>query len=328
MLDLEINKRVDMTTVITGGAGFIGSHFVHRLIGQGSKVTVVDNFSSGSRDFLAPHLNDSDLLQLIEVDVEDTDELAKACVGASRIIHLASNPDIARAATEPRVDFLQGTCLTESALEVARINKIPKFILASGSGVYGDAGVTVLGEDSKLNPISTYGASKLAGEALLSAYCYMFGVQGTVFRFANVVGPRQTHGITYDLVTKLRTDSHRLVVLGDGSQSKSYLHVEDIVSGVLSLSDSQSSSFDVFNLANDGNITVKEIVGIVLEEMNLNENVTSIEYGQSPQGWKADVPVVRMESLKARNLGWKPTHSSFEAIKEAARARVAETLTL
>jgi UDP-glucose 4-epimerase len=185
-----------------------------------------------------------------------------------------------------------------------------------------------LGEDSKLNPISTYGASKLAGEALLSAYCYMFGLQGTVFRFANVVGPRQTHGITYDLVTKLRKESHRLVVLGDGSQSKSYLHVEDVVSGVLSLSDSQSSSFDVFNLANDGNITVREIVEIVLEEMNLNVNATSIEYGQSPQGWKADVPVVRMESLKARNLGWKPTRSSFEAITEAAKARVAETLTL
>jgi len=314
-----------MTTVITGGAGFIGSHFVHRLISQGDHVTVVDNLSSGKLEFLYPHLSDSDLLSVVNLDVENTEGLVEITSGASRIIHLASNPDIAKAATDPRVDFLQGTCLTESALEAARINGIPKFILASGSGVYGDAGQIVLNEDSKLNPISTYGASKLAGETLLSAYCFMFGIRGTAFRFANVVGPRQTHGITHDLVSKLRANRERLTVLGDGSQSKSYLHVDDIVSGVLALSTKQDLAFDVFNLANDGNISVKEIVNLVLEHMNLDDSTTNIEFGNTPQGWKADVPIVRMDSTKARSGGWVPTKSSHEAISEAIKARISET---
>lgn len=314
-----------MTTVITGGAGFIGSHFVHRLISQGDNVTVVDNLSSGKLEFLEPHLSNSERLSVINLDIENTERLVEVTFGASRIIHLASNPDIAKAATDPRVDFLQGTCLTESALEAARINGIPKFVLASGSGVYGDAGQLVLSEDSKLNPISTYGASKLAGESLLSAYCFMFGIRGTAFRFANVVGPRQTHGITYDLVSKIRANKKHLTVLGDGSQSKSYLHVDDIVSGVLALSASQEVAFDVFNLANDGNISVKEIVDLVLEHMNLDNSTTDVVFGNTPQGWKADVPVVKMDSTKARTGGWAPTRSSHQAISEAIKARIFET---
>jgi UDP-glucose 4-epimerase len=317
-----------MTTVILGGAGFIGSHFVHRLLSQGSRVVVVDNFTSGKLEFLNPHLPQSDGLSVIHLDVEDTKNLVEVTSGASCIIHLASNPDIAKAATDPRVDFLQGTCLTESALEAARINGIPKFILASGSGVYGDAGSIVLSEESKLNPISTYGASKLAGESLLSAYCYMFGIQGTAFRFANVVGSRQTHGITYDLVSRLRVNQENLTVLGDGSQSKSYLHVEDVISGVLDLSSKQESAYEVFNLANDKNISVKEIVNLVLTHMGLDTNTTNIEFGNSPQGWKADVPIVRMDSSKARNRGWVPTKSSHEAISEAIKSRIQETISL
>jgi UDP-glucose 4-epimerase len=314
-----------MLTAITGGAGFIGSHFVEYLTSQGNRVLVLDNFSSGKRSYLQPFELNSDLLEIQELDIGNTKELTKSLVGVDRIIHLASNPDIARAALDPRIDFLNGTCLTESVIEAARICEIPEIIYASGSGVYGDAGQKLLFENSPLIPISTYGASKLAGESLLSAYSYMFGIKSTVFRFANVVGSRQTHGITFDLVSKIRKNPSQLEILGNGSQYKSYLHVSDVVKGVLSLSETSKEKFDLFNLANIDNISVSEIAFLVLELFGINPENIELNFGRTDRGWKADIPIVNMSSDYARSRGWNSTFNSKQSIVKAIESRIKET---
>ncbi len=219
---------------IVGGAGFIGSHFVDRLLAERvDGVTVFDNFSSGRRWHLEAHADDR-RLRVVEADVRDLDDLVKAMAGADTVIHLASNPDIARAATDPAVDFDQGTLLTHHVVEAARRSSVPRMLYASGSGVYGDLGEIEAGEDhGPLIPVSTYGASKLAGEALIASYCFMFDLSACVFRFGNVVGPHQTHGVGYDFIRRLLEDPAELTILGDGTQSKSYVHVSDIVDAVL-----------------------------------------------------------------------------------------------
>ncbi|MGH6877325.1 MAG: NAD-dependent epimerase/dehydratase family protein [Rhizomicrobium sp.] len=212
---------------IVGGAGFIGSHFVDRLLSDDAveAVTVFDNFSSGRAWHLEHHGADA-RLGVVEADVRHLDDLVKAMGGSDTVIHLASNPDIARAATEPAVDFDQGTLLTHHVVEAARLTGVALVLYASGSGVYGDLGDVEATEDfGPLVPVSTYGASKLAGEALIASYCFMFDLNACVFRFGNVVGPRQTHGVGYDFVRRLLEDPAELHILGDGRQSKSYVHV-------------------------------------------------------------------------------------------------------
>ncbi len=221
-------------TCIVGGAGFIGSHFVTRLLESDSVETVVvyDNFTSGRQWHLATHTSDR-RLQVKAGEVADFDGLRTAMAGADAVIHLASNPDIARAATQPAVDFDEGTFLTHRVVEAARQAEVGCILYASGSGVYGDLGHVEVSEDhGPLVPISTYGASKLAGEALIASYCHMFGMSGYAFRFGNVVGARQTHGVGYDFLRRLIDDVTQLTILGDGSQSKSYVHVSDVVDAV------------------------------------------------------------------------------------------------
>ena len=220
---------------IAGGAGFIGSHFMDRLLSDSSVtvVTLYDNFSSG-REWHYEHQRQDVRLRVIRGDVKDIDALTSAIQGHDLVIHLASNPDIARAATEPEIDFREGTLLTNNVVEAMRRSGTKTILYASGSGVYGDLGDLEIDENhGPLIPISTYGASKLAGEALISSYCHMFDFTGRAFRFGNVVGPRQTHGVGYDFLRQLLKTPHRLRILGDGTQSKSYIHVRDVVEAVL-----------------------------------------------------------------------------------------------
>ena len=196
-------------------------------------------------------------------------------------------------------------------------------VYASGSGVYGDQGAAELDESfGPLLPVSTYGAGKLAGEALISAYCHLFGLRGVAFRFANVVGPRQTHGVVYDFVRKLLRDPTRLEVLGDGSQSKSYIHVDDVLDAVLLLAADPPTPFDVFNAATEDYVTVREIAGVVVEAMGLSD--VELAFGDTPGGWKGDVPVVRFSSAKLRRRGWANRHTSREALRASAQALLGE----
>jgi UDP-glucose 4-epimerase len=308
---------------LIGGAGFIGSHITEALLLEKKSVTVIDNFCSGTIGHLKNYLSNSSL-RIMELNVENTNKLCDAVKGSRVIIHLASNPDIAKAINEPRIDFTQGTILTESVAEAARISNVQKILYASGSGVYGDAGQTLLNENSPLNPISTYGASKLASEALLSSYSYMFGIETVAFRFANVVGPKQTHGVAYDFIKRLLHDQTRLTVMGDGFQEKAYIHVSDIVSAVLSFSDQQLAYYDVYNVSNRDYLSVNSIAEIVFSVLGLKKHLVDIQYTGGAKGWKADVPVVRLDPTKIEQTGWVAKLTSAEAMLSAVRAMYEE----
>jgi UDP-glucose 4-epimerase len=309
---------------VAGGAGFIGSHLVRALLEDATmEVVAYDNLVSGSRSRLEEALADP-RATLVVGDIEDIEQLGRAMAGCDQIYHFAANPDIARAMTDPTIDFWQGTRLTSNVVEAARTNGASRITFASGSGVYGDQGALEVDETfGPLVPISTYGASKLGCESLLAAYSHMFGLQSVAFRFANVVGPAQTHGVTFDFVRRLRADPTRLRILGDGSQSKSYIHVTDVVSAMLTLNAQNWEGFDVFNVGTDDYITVSEIADLVVDRMGLRD--VSYEYTGGTRGWKGDVPVVRFRSEKLRSLGWRNAFSSRQALIESIDANIAET---
>jgi len=306
---------------IVGGAGFIGSHFTDRLMPDASVagVTLYDNFSSGRQWHYEKHTSDP-RFRVVRGDVKDIDTLIAAMTGHHVVIHLASNPDIARAATEPDIDFREGTQLTNNVVEAMRRSGTSTILYASGSGIYGDLGEQELSEDhGPLIPISTYGASKLAGEALISSYCHMFEFTGRAYRFGNVVGPRQTHGVGFDFLRQLLKNPKTLRILGDGTQSKSYIHVHDIVDAVL-LGESRSRTrFAVYNVATDY-ITVKEIAALAAECAGLDPAQVSFEYTGGDRGWKGDIPIVRLSANRIRSLGWTSHRSSREALRDSMLA--------
>jgi UDP-glucose 4-epimerase len=309
--------------MIVGGAGFIGSHFTDALLSDpgATRVTLYDNFTSGNEWHYAHHLRDSRLL-VVRGDANDQDHLAEAMCGHDLVIHLASNPDIAAAMTDPAIDFDEGTRITHNVVEAMRRARVPMIAYASGSGVYGDLGEFEPTEDhGPLTPVSTYGASKLAGEALISAYAHMFDLRGLAFRFGNVVGRRQTHGVGFDFIRRLREDPAHLTVLGDGSQSKSYVLVSDIVAAVLLAVDAAPTApFTVFNVATGDYVTVRDIVGLALEVARLDGQGIDVVYGTEPRGWKGDVPVVRLNTDKIRQLGWRPSTGSAGALRASMQA--------
>jgi UDP-glucose 4-epimerase len=309
---------------VVGGAGFIGSHFVDRLLGLSTTevVRVYDNFSSGRRWHLERHAEDP-RLEVVEGEVEDISRLTNALTGLDTVIHLASNPDIARAMTDPTVDFHQGTALTHNVVEAARRASVRQILYASGSGVYGDLGDEVAKEDyGPLLPISTYGASKLAGEALIASYAHMFDVTGVAFRFGNVVGPRQTHGVGFDFVRKLLKEPTELRILGDGTQSKSYIHVDDVVNAVLVAAVRGARPYSVYNVATGDYTTVSEIAQMAVEVVGTRG--TRFVYAGGDRGWKGDVPVVRLNTDLIRDLPWANSRTTSEALRSSLRSMLAD----
>ena len=309
--------------IIVGGAGFIGSHFTDALLAdeRTARLTLYDNFSSGQEWHYAEHASDR-RLEVVRGDANDLEMLCEAMAGHDLVIHLASNPDIAAAMTNPAIDFDQGTMITHHVVEAMRRTGVPRIAYASGSGVYGDLGELEAAEDhGPLIPVSTYGASKLAGEMLISAYAYMFDMQGRIFRNGNVVGRRQTHGVGFDFVRRLRADPTRLTVLGDGSQSKSYILATDVVAAILTALDAGlEQPFRSFNVATGDYVTVREIVQQALDVLGLDPAETRVEYGTEPRGWKGDVPVVRLSTERIRALGWRPTKGSASALRASMEA--------
>lgn len=311
-----------MKAFVTGGAGFIGSHLVSRLLKSDGteRVVVYDNFTSGQRSYLRPALSDG-RLSVVEADLKDVGPLRQAMVGCDTIFHLAANPDIAKAITQPEIDFWEGTYLTQNVLEAMRQTGAARIFYTSGSGVYGEDPTVDFPESyGPCIPISTYGASKLASESLIAAYCHMFGLVARVFRFANVVGPRQTHGVGYDFIRRLRSDATALRILGDGTQKKSYIHVDDVLEAIFLVAAKAIEPYEVFNVATDDYVTVHQIADLAAGIAGLRPDAVRYDFTGGDRGWKGDVPIVRFDCSKIKALGWRSRRSSTEALGNAMEA--------
>src|SRR5436190_9430451 len=311
-----------MKALVTGGAGFIGSHLIGRLLKseRSERVVVYDNFTSGQRSYLRDLTSDR-RLSVVEADLKDVDRIREAMDGCETVFHLAANPDIAKAITQPDIDFWEGTYLTQNVVEAMRQTGATRLFYTSGSGVYGEAPAVDFPESyGPCIPISTYGASKLASESLIAAYCHLFGIRARVFRFANVVGPRQTHGVGYDFIRRLKSDPTALRILGDGTQKKSYVHVDDVLEAIFLVAANPGESYDVFNVATDDYITVRQIADLAVTIAGLRPKEVRYEFSGGDRGWKGDVPIVRFDCSKIKGLGWRNRRSSGEALRDAMEA--------
>jgi len=310
--------------LVTGGAGFIGSHLVDRLMGMGYFVRVVDNLSSGSLENIKPWFRNS-RFEFVHGDLKSL-SVAKNCVsGVDVVFHLAANPEVRVEEAEPKVHFRENLLVTFNVLEAMRESKTAHVIVFfSSSTVYGEpTSFPTSEEHGPLLPISVYGASKLGCESLVSSYCHVFGIRSIIFRLANIVGGRSAHGVVVDFIRKLQRNPKELEILGDGNQGKSYLHVKDFVDAVfLALRSflSGERAVEVYNVGSLDQIDVKHIAQIVTEEMELQNVKFELTGGvDGGRGWRGDVKTMLLSCDRLMNLNWKPILDSEEAIRLSCR---------
>ena len=289
--------------IVTGAAGFIGSTLVDRLLKDGNLVVGVDNFSTGQRRFLNDALMNPNF-RLIEMDILDLDALKVAFTGGEAVFHLAANADVRFGTDHPRRDLEQNTIATYNVLEAMRTNGIKKIAFSSTGSVYGEAPVVPTPEDGPF-PIQTslYGASKAAGEGLISAYCEGFGFQACIFRFVSILGERYTHGHVFDFCQKLKADPTCLPVLGNGKQRKSYLYVQDCIDAILLAMSKAPNKVNIFNLGIDDYVEVNDSIGWICNELGVTP---SLEYSGGDRGWVGDNPFIFLDTKKIQALGWTP----------------------
>lgn len=309
----------DRSILVTGGAGFIGSHLVDRLV-ESNRVTVLDNFSSGKREFIEGHI-ESPNFSLIEADLRDREAVESALAGIDLVFHLAANPDVKIGAEDTRTHLDQNVIATYNLLESMRWAGVAEIAFTSTSTVYGEAGVVPTPEGyGPLLPISLYGASKLACEALISAFCGTFDMRAWIFRFANIIGERGTHGVIVDFIKKLEADPRTLEILGSGGQRKSYLLIEDCVDAMIFSVSSASDRVNVFNIGSKDAVDVTEIADVVAEKMNLEGVRYRYTGGIEGRGWRGDVKTMLLSIEAIEELGWTPRHNSRQSIEAAVEA--------
>lgn len=300
--------------LVTGGAGFIGSHLVDRLVEMGH-VTVFDNLLSGKEEFIVHHFK-REGFQFIKGDLRNADEIQSAMKGQDLVFHFAANPDAMFGVQNTRLDLELETIATYHVLEAMRIHKVCELVFASSGSVFGETPVVALDESyGPLLPISLYGAAKLACEGLISAYSHCFGMKSWMFRFANIIGGRATHGVIYDFLNKLKKNPKSLEILGDGTQEKPYLHVRECVDGILFGYKYAKGPVNLFLLGCHGSTSVTKIADFVVTHCGL-QNV-QFQYTGGDRGWIGDVPQVRFSIEKIRKLGWQPEMTSDQAVQLA-----------
>lgn len=302
-------------TLVTGGAGFIGSHLVEKLILFGVKTKVVDNLSAGMLSNLFS-CKENDKFSFKKMDLNDSKDFKKSLENVKTVFHLAADPEVRTGFEHPEKSFRENILTTFNLLEQIRKSDVEKILFTSSSTVYGEPDVIPTSENyGPCIPISPYGASKLAGEALISSYCHTYGFKGLIFRLANIVGSKSRHGVIWDFIKKLKKDNKRLEILGDGQQSKSYLHVEDCVDALLNCLSKVNNKMEIFNVGNLDEINVMSIAKIVSDNMHL-ENVEFLPSGSESdgRGWIGDVKKMNLDISKLKETGWVPQFSSSKAI--------------
>ena len=311
-----------MRALVTGGAGFIGSHLIDALIASGYKVRVIDNLSSGKLEFIKTHIA-SGHLEFQEGDLTLLEDVKIATKGIDCVFHLAANPDIRLGTRVTDTDLKQGTIATYNLLESMRINGVKKIAFASSSVVYGeDAPLPTSESYGPCLPISLYGASKLACEGLITSWAGTFDFQAWIFRFANIIGERGTHGVIFDFIHKLKHDNSRLEVLGNGLQEKSYMEVKECVNAILHIYNTQNKQINLFNLGSHDTCSVKRIAEIVTEETGNKD--AKIEYTGGSRGWAGDIPRARLGIGKMLSTGYAVEYNSEDAVRHTARALIEE----
>jgi len=310
--------------VVTGAAGFIATNLLPRLLEAGHHVHGIDNYFLGKREFLARstsnpnfHFDEFDLLHRERVE-EMFQQLRPDLVW-----HLAANSDISFGTKYTDFDLKGGTLVTYNILEAMRLAGTKELIFSSSGSIYGEPNVMPTPEDyGPILPISLYAASKVACETLITAFASNYGIRSWIYRFGNIAGPFPTHGVIYDFVLKLRRDPTRLEILGDGRQSKPYVHVEDCLDGMMFGYERSKETVNCFNLAVDGATSVNEIAQWTIEGMGLDPKRVRIDYTGGSRGWPGDVPQVRLDTRRMEALGWQPKMTSAEAVRQAIRETV------
>jgi UDP-glucose 4-epimerase len=312
-----------MRALVTGGAGFIGSHLIDRLVARGDHVVVLDNLSSGNLDFIQGHLDSGDAV-LVNGDLRSLDDVKQAmAMDIDCVYHLAANPDIRLGTRVTDTDLNQGTVATYNVVEAMRLAGVKKIAFASSSVVYGENAPMPTPENhGPCMPISLYGASKQAGEGLISSWVGTFGLQAWIFRFANVVGARGTHGVIFDFIHKLKNDPTRLEVLGNGLQEKSYMEVGDCVDAILHVMATTDEPLNLFNLGSHDTASVRRIAEIVVEVTGCAD--ARIEYTGGDRGWAGDIPRARLAIERMVDSGFDVRMNSEDAIRHTATCLLEE----
>lgn len=306
-------------TLVTGGAGFIGSYIVERLVSNGIHVKVYDNLSSGTLSNLVNCLDEQNFA-FIKGDLNDQNALQNILHDVKTVFHIAAYPEVRTGFTHPEICFTENIRNTFNLLEQIRNSKVENIFFSSSSTVYGEPTTIPTPENyGPLLPISQYGSSKLACEALISSYCNTYGIRSQIFRFANVIGKRSNHGVIWDFITKLSQCKKELEVLGDGTQSKSYLHINDCIDAIFFCSSNMNKQVEIFNLGNDDEIDVKSIANVVCKTMHLDDVDINVSGGvDGGRGWIGDIKKMNLDISKIKALGWTPKLSSVKAVKLAA----------
>lgn len=312
-----------MRVLVTGGAGFIGSHLIDRLVGRGDSVVVLDNLSSGQLAFIQNHIDDGNVV-MVNGDLRSLEDVMKAMsMDIDTVFHLAANPDIRLGTRVTNTDLEQGTVATYNVVEAMRRCDVKRIAFASSSVVYGEGAPMPTPENhGPCMPISLYGASKQAGEGLISSWVGTFGLQAWVFRFANIIGARGTHGVIFDFIHKLKADPSRLEVLGNGLQEKSYMEVGDCVDAILHVMQTAEEPLNLYNLGSHDTASVRRIAEIVVEVTGCTD--ASIEYTGGDRGWAGDIPKARLGIEKMLATGFDVNMNSDEAIRHTATVLLQE----
>jgi len=300
-----------MRALVTGGAGFIGSHLVDRLLQAGHYVRVIDDFSTGQRRFL-DGAQTNDQFELIEGDLIHEQQIEIAMRGVDFVWHLAANADVRFGTDQPRRDLEQNTIATSNVLEAMRKNEVRHIVFSSTGSIYGEASVIPTPEDCPM-PVQTslYGASKLACEGMISAYCEGFDMQAWIFRFVSILGERYTHGHIFDFYRRLLNDPDHLHILGNGKQRKSYLYIHDCLNAMFKAVEGAPSAVNVLNLGTDEYVEVNDSVDLITDHLGLTPERS---YAGGERGWIGDSPFIFLKCDRMRSLGWQPEYSIHDGI--------------